>query len=115
MSAVLIRTIPPHYPTRYAQSHETYPIDKCIITHHDAGMKTLAQTVLDEVDAFLERHNMAATTLGRLAVNDGHAIHDLRRGGNCTIDRVDKLRQFMASYKPDGKPRPKQPAAEAAA
>lgn len=79
-------------------------------------MKSLAQTVQDEIDAFLLRHGMAATTLGKLAVNDGHAVHDLRRGKTCTLDTADRLRAFMSSYVPkDGKPRPKPSHTEAAA
>ncbi len=74
------------------------------------GMKTLRELALQEIDAFLDEHKMTDTTLGRLAVNDGHAVFDLRNGGNLTLGRVEKLRAFMRDYRPstDGKSRPKR-------
>lgn len=70
-----------------------------VFTHY-AGMQTssLAKELLDQIEKFLARHDMAHTTFGRLSCNDAHAVRRLREGIGLTVRRVDIYRAFMAEY-----------------
>lgn len=53
---------------------------------------------LSDVNAFLERHSMTATTFGLKAVNDVAFVHRLRKGSDTKLSTMDKVRAFMAAY-----------------
>jgi hypothetical protein len=75
---------------------------------------TAREKLLAEIDAFLERHNMRETAFGIKAVNDPALVSDMRyHGRSVRIDTAERLREFMASYKPEK--RPKRAAASHAA
>ncbi len=63
-------------------------------------MKTLAETVLEDVEAFMLTHGIAPTTFGKMVMNDGHLVFELRRKCNVTIGKLDRVRQFMHDYRP---------------
>jgi hypothetical protein len=86
-------------------SHVLVPLDKWAFAHHDQVMKTSASQLLDEIDAFLVKHEMTATTFGLLSSNDGHLIRDMRGGRQITLGRADRIRAFMSAYRPAGRPR----------
>jgi hypothetical protein len=52
--------------------------------------------LLDEIEAFTKDRNMAETTFGRLAVNDGKFVARLRERGNITFATAAKVRAFIA-------------------
>lgn len=52
-------------------------------------------TLLREIDAFLERTGMTETRFGRAALNDGHFLRRLRQGGNITLRTVERVQAFM--------------------
>ena len=76
---------------------------------------TAREKLLAEIDAFLERHNMRETAFGIKAVNDPALVSNMRyHGRNVRIDTAERLREFMASYKPERRPK-KAAASQAAA
>lgn len=64
---------------------------------------TLRATLLGEIDAFCTSRDMKPSEFGKLAVGDVSFVGRLRKGMSVGIDRVDKVRQFMASYRPQGR------------
>ena len=50
---------------------------------------------VDEVERFLRERGMAATRLGRHAINDPHLVRRLRGGADVTLSTADKVRAFM--------------------
>lgn len=63
-----------------------------------------ATQLLRDIEAFLETSGMTATALGLAAVNDGHLVRDLREGVDIRASKIDRVRKFMADYRP---PRPR--------
>lgn len=62
-------------------------------------MRTIASTLLTQIDRFLDRHpEMTATSLGVLAVKDGTIVGRLRRGQTITVRNADRLCAYMADY-----------------
>lgn len=53
------------------------------------------ETLLTEIDAFLARQGMKATTFGRMAVNDGKLVGRLRNGGTVSLETAAKIRGFI--------------------
>jgi hypothetical protein len=55
--------------------------------------------ILDEAVDFMEKFGMSDTKFGRLSpVNDSHLVERLR-AGTCRRDTVNRIRQFIESYK----------------
>lgn len=55
-------------------------------------------TLLEEIEAFMAKHKMAATTFGLKAVNKGHLVSNLRKGKD-TLGRTQaRVRAFMREY-----------------
>lgn len=53
--------------------------------------------LLHEIDAFLRERNMAETTFGRKAVNDGKLVARLRAGSSVTLKTASQIKAFIAS------------------
>jgi hypothetical protein len=66
--------------------------------------KSLAQTVLDEIEGFLAKHQMAHTTFGLKYNGDPSFVTRARKGREMKSSTIDGVRRFMADYKP--RPRP---------
>ncbi len=77
-------------------------------------MMSAQEKLLAEVEAFLVKHDMDHTRFGIEAFKDPSFVGTLRKGRRVRIDTADKVRAFMAAWKPP-KPRPKRAAAQAAA
>lgn len=61
--------------------------------------------LIEEIDAFVARHDMSPVTFGRLAMKDPHFVRDLRGDGREKPRRLwpeteDRVRAFMAEYRP---------------
>jgi SAM-dependent methyltransferase len=54
--------------------------------------------LLDSISEFCRRAEMAETTFGRQAVNDGKFVARLRDGGRITAETLERITKFMASY-----------------
>ena len=77
-------------------------------------MKTSREKLLDEIEAFIARHDMLPSRLGRNALNNPGFVEDIRAGKDCTTGTADRIRAYMASYRPPKK-HPKRAADRAAA
>ena len=58
--------------------------------------------ILSQITDFCRRSDMAETTFGRRAVNDGKLVHRLREGKRITIDTLDRINGFIATSTPGG-------------
>src|SRR4029077_6572629 len=69
---------------------------------------TVQAELLIEIEAFLaKRGDMAETTFGRLAVNDGKFVRRLRDGCNMTLAPIGRTREFMKAAARKPAPAPK--------
>src|SRR5215470_2972821 len=55
-----------------------------------------SETLLREISEYCRRADLAESTFGRLAINDGKLVRRLRDGGRITTDTFDRIRAFMA-------------------
>jgi hypothetical protein len=69
-------------------------------------MKTARDTLLGEIEAFLQRNDIPPTTFGRLAANDMTLVRRLRGGSDVRTATADRLRKFMCEYEAKGTKRP---------
>lgn len=61
---------------------------------------TTIEALLKEIAAFLREVEMAETTFGRHAVNDGKFVGRLREGGGVTVATIDRVRAYMEGERP---------------
>lgn len=76
------------------------------------------ERLLKEIEEFIEKHGIPASTFGREAINDTALVGRMRAGGDVQLKTADRIRKHMKDYKPKKrkagrKPRPTE--AEAAA
>lgn len=60
---------------------------------------TQRQQLIAEIEEFLRDRDMAETTFGLRAVNDGKFVGRLRAGKGVEIDTVDRVRAYIAEQK----------------
>src|SRR5262245_2858447 len=60
----------------------------------------MSEALLREIAEYCRQAGIAASTFGRLAVNDGKLVSRLRLGGRVTTETADRLRAFMAEQSP---------------
>jgi 2,4-dienoyl-CoA reductase-like NADH-dependent reductase (Old Yellow Enzyme family) len=60
-------------------------------------MMTPTEALLQEIDAFLDRHKVSASAFGRAAVNDPNFVSDLRDGREPKFQLMARVRGFMAA------------------
>ncbi len=58
-------------------------------------MDTIAQTFLTEIENFLSKSGIEATSLGKQALGDPSLVFDLRKGRSPSTRTMDKLRAWM--------------------
>lgn len=56
--------------------------------------------LLAEIEAFLTRSGVSATTFGNRCVNDGKLVPRLRSGSSVTLPTADHIRDFIAEHTP---------------
>lgn len=61
-------------------------------------MDTAQTDFLNEVDGFLERTGMSATTFGRAAVSDPRFVPDIRAGRAPNLRLVQRVRDFIRDH-----------------
>src|ERR1700716_665073 len=59
------------------------------------------ETLLREIAESCRRADLAESTFGRLAINDGKLVRRLRDGGRITTDTFDRIQAFMARGAPE--------------
>lgn len=62
----------------------------------------MTHPILHDIDAFLRRTNLSETYFGRQAANDWKLISQLRKGRRLWPQTEQRIRDFMASYRPRG-------------
>ena len=60
--------------------------------------------ILSQITEFCRQADMAESTFGRRAVNDGKLVHRLREGKRITIDTLDRIQAYIAASTPGGLP-----------
>src|SRR3979409_2634829 len=65
------------------------------------------EEILSQISEFCRQADMAESTFGRRAVNDGKLVHRLREGKRITIDTLDRIQAFIAAAMPGGLPSPR--------
>src|SRR6201991_1992176 len=60
--------------------------------------------ILSQITDFCRQADMAETTFGRRAVNDGKLVGRLREGKRITIDTLDRIQAYIAASTPGGVP-----------
>jgi hypothetical protein len=73
------------------------------------------ETLLAEISDFCRNNNLAESTFGRLAVNDGKLMNRLRTGGRVTGETLARLRAFMSVDRADVRTARTEPVPAAAA
>ena len=63
--------------------------------------------ILSLISEFCRQADMAESTFGRRAVNDGKLVHRLREGKRITIDTLDRIQAYIAASMPGGVPPPR--------
>ena len=53
------------------------------------------EALLADIGKYCQRHRMAESTFGRLAVNDGKLVARLRDGKSVTLNTLERLQDFM--------------------
>ncbi|MGY3357551.1 hypothetical protein ACVWZK_004214 [Bradyrhizobium sp. GM0.4] len=79
-----------------------YPIPLPTASH---SMKN--DEILSQITEFCRKADMAESTFGRRAVNDGKLVHRLREGKRITIDTLDRIQAYMAASMAGGVPPPR--------
>ncbi|MGF7161263.1 hypothetical protein FHS85_002898 [Rhodoligotrophos appendicifer] len=64
---------------------------------------TSTDQLLREIEVFADERQLSASTVARLAANDGKLIARLRAGGTVTLATAEKLREFMRSARAGGR------------
>ncbi|MBX9587879.1 MAG: hypothetical protein K2X43_01150 [Hyphomonadaceae bacterium] len=62
-------------------------------------VKSTAELLLSEIEAFMAENDMPATTFGALACRDNHLVRYLRAGRSITTRRLDQCREFMRQHR----------------
>ena len=69
-------------------------------------MKTLRQELLEEIDAFCERHDMPESVFGLHCLNDKGFVGRLRRKQRDVLsETIDQVKKWMKAYKPPKNPK----------
>src|SRR5713101_4336737 len=63
--------------------------------------------ILSQIAEYCRQADMAETTFGRRAVNDGKLVHRLREGKRITIDTLDRIQAYIAASMPGEAPPPR--------
>lgn len=58
------------------------------------------ETLLTDIDAFLDAHKLSEWQFGELALRDRYFIRQLRGGREPRSATIARVRQFMATYVP---------------
>src|ERR1700751_6187613 len=58
--------------------------------------------ILSQIAEFCRHADMAESTFGRRAVNDGKLVDSLREGKRITIDTLDRIQAYIAASTPGG-------------
>ena len=63
------------------------------------AVMSTTKTFADRVEAFLRETGLPPTALGKLSVNDGHLVRNLRAGRDFRASTIDRVTAFMRDYR----------------
>lgn len=63
------------------------------------------ETLIADIEAFLERFAMPPTQFGLRAIGDAKLVSELKEGRDLRTSTVERIRNFMRDYRP---PNPKR-------
>jgi hypothetical protein len=55
--------------------------------------------LLNDIEAFIETHEMSPTQFGIAALRDKHFIRDLKNGRDIRLSTEQRVRRFMLTYR----------------
>jgi hypothetical protein len=58
------------------------------------------QECLEEIEAFLVKHDVAVSRFGRSTMGDPRFVYELRAGRKIGPEVIDGLRAYMRAYRP---------------
>ncbi|HLF10441.1 MAG TPA: hypothetical protein VJA26_04440, partial [Gammaproteobacteria bacterium] len=64
-------------------------------------MSSTADSLLGQIETFCRQAQMAESTFGRRAVNDGKLCARLRDGKDVTLETADRIKGFIQSHGPN--------------
>ena len=64
---------------------------------------------ISEIERFLDRHDMAPTRFGSLAMSDPSFVSDLQQGRDIKWSTVERVRKFMATFPGEARPKRGRP------
>lgn len=56
--------------------------------------------LIKEIETYCREANLAITTFGRKATNDGKFVNRIRNGGRCWPETEEKVRRYIANNPP---------------
>lgn len=69
------------------------------------SMSKLTTQLLSDIERFNARYGISDTTFGKMSVNDGHLVHEIRKGRDLRASQIERIRAFMVDYRPLGSKR----------
>jgi len=69
---------------------------------------SITAALLADIEAFLAEAEMAETTFGLRALNDGKFVSRLRSGAGITVKTIDRVRAYIATERAKTLPAPKR-------
>jgi len=85
--------------------HQQLPTSTAHAVQPSLPMKN--DQILALISDYCRQAEMAESTFGRRAVNDGKLVHRLREGKRITIDTLDRIQAYIAASMPGGVPPPR--------
>ncbi len=64
------------------------------------------QQLIEKIEAFLDRHQMAPTRFGREATREAALLTTLKSGRSVSLARANRIVSFMERYERDHAPSP---------
>jgi hypothetical protein len=61
------------------------------------------EQLITDIEAFCERHGMAESRFGELAMGDKPFVKQVREGRSVQMRTAEKVRAFMASYEAEAR------------
>jgi len=56
--------------------------------------------LLNEIEEFIEHADMTVSAFGLMCMNDHRFVPRLRRGGSVRLETADRVRSFIAGWRP---------------
>src|SRR5258705_148062 len=92
---------------RLEEASKFVSLDHLALSPQSDFAPTREGNILSQISEFCRQADMAESTFGRRAVNDGKLVQRLREGKRITIDTLDRIQAYIAASMPGGVPPPR--------